>query len=184
MNIKWITLSIAVIIIIVAAWFVFTPRSADAPAADEVAADSSQAAGGTQLAGTEFDGTLDTDIAFDHQAVLEGNTMEEEPMGDPVFHALVSYTNEGFEPQSVTIQKGETVRFVNQADAGMWVGGNNHPTHTNYPETSEDACLGTSFDTCRALQAGEFWEFTFNNIGEWGFHNHIRARDGGTIVVQ
>ncbi len=184
MDIKWITLSIAIIIIIVGAWFVFTPRSADAPAANEVAVDSSRAASGTQLAGTEFDGTLDTDNSVGYEVLLEDNAIEEEPMGDPVFHALVTYTNTGFEPQSVIIQRGQTIRFVNQASTGMWVGGNDHPTHTNYPETSEDDCLGTSFDTCRVLQAGEFWEFTFDQAGKWGFHNHVRARDGGTIVVK
>lgn len=182
MNVKIITFSIAVIIILVGAWLLFSPRSASSPTLEEV---TTSEASGTQLAGTEFDGTLDTDVAFDHQAELEANMMtEEEPMGDPIFHALVSYTNDGFDPATVTIQKGETVRFVNQADAGMWVGGDNHPTHTQYPESSEGDCSGTSFDTCRALQAGEFWEFTFNVVGEWGFHNHVRAGDSGTIIVQ
>jgi plastocyanin len=106
------------------------------------------------------------------------------PTGDAEFNALVSYTNDGFEPQSISIAQGETVRFVNNSPRELWVAGDNHPTHTLYPEKSAADCLGTSFDTCHALQAGKFWEFTFNHAGSWGFHNHLRAIDRGTVVVQ
>ena len=109
---------------------------------------------------------------------------EEEPMGDPVFHALVIYANDGFEPQTVTIKKGETVRFVNNSDRDVWVASAIHPTHSIYPEKSEDDCLGSSFDTCRGLQAAEFWEFTFNETGSWKYHDHLKASETGTIVVE
>lgn len=120
-------------------------------------------------------------------AVMEDGTIDdaaEGPVADPVFHALVTYTDTGFDPKTVTIKKGETVRFVNQASGGMWVASAVHPTHKVYPEKSASDCLGSSFDTCRTLNAGEFWEFTFNEPGEWKYHNHVRANDTGTIVVQ
>ncbi len=108
---------------------------------------------------------------------------EEEPVvADPIFHALVEYTSSGFSPKTVTINKGETVRFTGQTN--VWPASANHPTHTLYPEKSANDCLGTSFDACRVLKAGEFWEFTFNEVGTWGFHNHTRANDTGVVIVK
>lgn len=193
---KWLTLIIGAIIIIGGGWLLLTPQNAGGPTAP--AFDEQVGEGSTDEAGTQ-DG--DEGAKMEDGAMMEeksghnstrsnktsGSTPEEEegePQGDPIFHALVEYNAEGFSPDLVTINKGETIRFVNQAENGMWVGGDQHPTHTQYPEKSEADCLGTSFDTCRALQAGEFWEFTFNHVGSWGYHNHVRARDGGTIVVQ
>lgn len=189
MHIKWVTLSIALIIIIVAAWFLFTPQSANSPDLREVTIEEVQdSASGTQLAGTDFEGVLDTDVAFDHQALLGESSSEseevEDQVSDPIFHALVTYTDHGFTPNKTVIQKGETVRFVNQADNPVWVAGNNHPTHSEYPEKDIESCLGTSFDTCRGLQSGEFWEFTFDQVGKWGFHNHRVSSHTGIITVE
>ena len=104
--------------------------------------------------------------------------------GDMIDDIIVTYTNEGFEPSTVTINRSQTVRFVNQSSRGMWVGSDQHPTHTQYPEKSEADCLGSSFDTCKSLPANESWSFTFNSVGSWGFHNHVQAAHKGTIVVQ
>ncbi|PIT91022.1 hypothetical protein COU17_02505 [Candidatus Kaiserbacteria bacterium CG10_big_fil_rev_8_21_14_0_10_49_17] len=109
--------------------------------------------------------------------------MDEEPMGDPIFHALISYTNDGFDPAEVTIKKGETVRFVNNSDRDTWPASAIHPTHSIYPEKTDADCLGSAFDACRPLKAGEFWEFTFNEAGEWGFHDHLQASDRGKVIV-
>src|SRR3989344_2515228 len=120
----------------------------------------------------------------------EGENEPAEPVGDEPFAALVTYTDEGFEPKAVTIKKGDTIRFVNQAETGMWVGSNDHPTHTKYSGSAmSEHCIGSdplagAFDTCRALSAGEFWEFTFDNTGSWGYHNHRRSSDTGTIAVE
>ena len=172
---KWISILLAVIIIVGGGWLLFGPESADSPAVEEV---------------QSADDVIQSDTTTDVQTTGDRTSMsvDEEPMGDPSLHALVSYTNNGFEPTTITIRKGETVRFVNQAGSGMWVGSDNHPTHTLYDGTSTNEHCGdintTSFDTCRALMAGEFWEFTFDKVGEWGYHNHIRARDTGTVIVE
>jgi plastocyanin len=113
---------------------------------------------------------------------------EEEPVADPEYHALVSYTGEGYQPASVTIAAGQTVRFVNNAQADTWPASAVHPTHSIYPGSSIQKC-GTAeqagiFDACRGLRPGEFWEFTFNETGEWRYHDHLRASHTGVIVVQ
>ncbi len=176
---KWISVVIALIIIAGGAWLLFGPQSADSPAIEEA-----QITDDTSIENAdENTDNSSVEVGVEARALFT----DDEPTGDPIFHALVTYAGNGFEPATVTVRKGETVRFVNQAASGMWVGSDNHPTHTQYDGTStKEHCTegaAPTFDTCRALEAGEFWEFTFDRVGEWGYHNHVRARDTGTIVV-
>lgn len=87
---------------------------------------------------------------------------------------IVKYTDTGFNPSSLEIKIGQTVRFVNQSSHGMWVGSGPHPTHTAYPE----------FDMKRNIPIGEIYEFTFTKIGEWKYHNHTKAGMYGTVIVK
>lgn len=103
--------------------------------------------------------------------------------GEDTFAALVSFTDDGYSPASVSIKKGQTVRFVNNSSTETWPASAAHPTHTVYPQKSADDCLGSAFDACRSLKAGEFWEFTFNSTGSWGYHDHVHANRRGTVVV-
>ena len=122
------------------------------------------------------------------EAVTE-TTTEEEPVGDNEYAALVTYTDGGFSPETTRIRVGETVRFVNNSARGMWVGSNEHPTHTEYDGSStrdhcaDGAATEGAFDMCRQGAPGEFWEFTFTKAGSFDFHNHAQAAHGGQIVV-
>jgi len=113
----------------------------------------------------------------------------DEAAGDEPFAALVTLTDEGFTPETVTVSRGETVRFVNQSARGMWVGSDDHPTHTEYDgTTTREHCAdgvnttGT-FDQCASAPAGSFWEYTFEKSGTFGYHNHTGASHTGTVVV-
>ncbi len=86
----------------------------------------------------------------------------------------VTYTDNGFSPATVTIQEGDTVEFVNKSGGKMWVASAPHPTHTNYP----------GFDQKSSIDSGGRFLFMFNNTGAWAYHNHSRATDKGTVVVQ
>jgi plastocyanin len=94
----------------------------------------------------------------------------------------VAYTDVGFSPASVSINKGDTVRFVNQSSEKLWVGSNPHPVHNGYPTTG--GCRSSTFDSCKEIAAGDAWEFTFDIAGTWGYHNHLNPGKGGTVVVQ
>jgi plastocyanin len=97
------------------------------------------------------------------------------------FSALVSYTDDGFAPQRVSIKKGETVRFTNNSrGALLWVAGTS--TDASYPGTSE--CGGSTFDMCETMASGDFWEFTFDKAGEWHYRNNSDPSRDGVIVVQ
>ena len=196
---KLLTFLVGAIIVIAGGWLILSPQSdVEAPSFEEVVGENEESEKEGEVM-EEVEEKKDQDhnggamedptspAGFEGQEEAQGlpaASSEAAQSGDPIFHALVDYTDAGYSPGTVTIKKGETVRFVNNSSRGNWVGGNNHPSHTNYPEKSATDCLGTSFDTCRALQSGEFWEFTFNEVGTWGFHNHVRSRDGGSIVVQ
>ena len=98
--------------------------------------------------------------------------------------ATVTYQDGSFSPQTVTIQQGQSVRFVNEGDGQMWVGSDQHPTHTQYDGTSvNEHCEGgvSSFDQCTT---GQTFTFTFEKSGEWGYHNHVNASAGGTVIVE
>lgn len=97
---------------------------------------------------------------------------------------LVTYTTSGFKPRTIEITQGQTVTFINMSEGKMWVGANDHPTHTKYPVKSDSDCLGSSFDSCMGLPVGESWSFTFTEVGSWDYHNHAQAAHRGTVVVK
>lgn len=99
---------------------------------------------------------------------------EQSSIGEKISKHTVFYTDKGFSPSSLEIKAGETVKFANNSSGGMWVASGPHPDHTAYPE----------FDPKRNIPSGEIYEFTFTKIGEWKYHNHIKAGMYGTIIVK
>lgn len=101
---------------------------------------------------------------------------------------VVEITSSGFSPQELTIKKGETVRWINKQSRPSWPASAQHPTHTVYPgssilkcETSEKSSI---FDSCKGLIEGGSWSFTFNEVGSWGYHNHLASDNFGKIIVK
>lgn len=97
----------------------------------------------------------------------------------------VNYTNSGFSPSTITINKGDTVTFTNSSSGNMWVASDEHPTHTAYAGTALSqhcpADSGVAFDQC---VAGATYSFKFDKAGSWTYHNHAASQLGGTVVVQ
>lgn len=103
---------------------------------------------------------------------------------------IVTYTDSGFSPATVTIAEGTTVTWSNTSSRPMWVASGNHPTHTVYDGTSASQhCVSGAptsasvFDECAAIPAGGSYSFTFSKVGSWSYHNHVHASDMGTVVV-
>lgn len=87
----------------------------------------------------------------------------------------VNYTGSGFSPNTVTINAGDTVRFVNTGQtAAVWPASNPHPIHTDAP----------GFDARRPLDTGGSYSFTFTRAGTFGYHNHLNLAQTGTVVVR
>lgn len=110
-------------------------------------------------------------------------TTEEELAGQAVL-----FTKNGYEPNELTIKKGETVVFTNTITDLTWPASAQHPTHTVYPGSDIKKCgtaeAGNIFDACKGLVEGESWTFTFNEVGAWNYHNHLNPAKFGKIVVE
>jgi len=86
----------------------------------------------------------------------------------------IDYTTSGFSPKTVTVKKGTKVAFINKSDNKMDVASNPHPTHTDYPE----------LDQFKSSQKGQAeYDFVFDKVGTWGYHNHAKPGDLGTVIV-
>ena len=85
----------------------------------------------------------------------------------------VSYEDNGFVPQEVTVNAGETVTWVNNSGSGMWVASAVHPTHEEFPQ----------FDQLKEVGPGGEYSFIFNEIGSFRYHNHISPQFTGTVIV-
>lgn len=103
---------------------------------------------------------------------------------DMIEDVIITYTDAGYSPASITINRGQTVRFVNQSSRDFWPASAMHPTHEVYPEDRPGQCLGSAFDACEAIPPGGQYSFTFNQEGEWGYHDHIDAQYFGRITVR
>ena len=96
----------------------------------------------------------------------------------------VTYTNDGFAPSALTIPVGSSVSFLNNSNRNFWPASAQHPTHRVYPEQTDDDCSGSSFDACQSIPSNQSWSFTFNEVGEWGYHDHLSPGKFGVIRVQ
>ncbi len=162
---SWVAGIIIVLVVIAGAWY-FMGQTAPAPATQNTSATSSPT-GSTGTSGTGS-GT----------GVSVGGSVS---VGSPV---TVHLTSSGFSPSSVTIKKGQTVQWVNDTSAPMWVATAQHPTHTVYSGTSlQQHCPGGGNDAFDQCQNGNTYSFTFDKAGTWNYHNHSNATQFGKVVV-
>jgi len=99
---------------------------------------------------------------------------------------VLTYTRSGFNPKTITVEKGTTVEFRNEDDGSMWVASVVHPTHKVYPGSDIQKCFDGSdtsvlFDSCQIV---ETYSFTFDEVGKWRYHNHRKASHSGEIIVE
>ncbi len=85
----------------------------------------------------------------------------------------ITYTDQGYTPATVTIQKGQTVSFVNNSSVPMWTASNPHPAHTILP----------TFDQFKGSEPGSVYQYTFDQVGTWRYHDHINPSFGGVVIV-
>ena len=101
--------------------------------------------------------------------------MQEQLAKSSGFQHLVSYGDDGFSPAALTVAAGDTVRFTNNSTKDVWI------ASVNYP--GQSSCGGSSFDTCLVLKSGEFWEFTFDEVGSWTYKNNADTQYKASITV-
>ncbi len=100
---------------------------------------------------------------------------QRQPVEDEAIETLeVVYTEDGFEPETITVSEGDTVTWENRSEVPMWVASDAHPAHTDYPE----------FDAGEGFAPGGSYSFTFDRTGNWGYHDHLSSFRTGTVVVE
>lgn len=91
---------------------------------------------------------------------------------NPSERMTITYTNNGFEPNSLTVKKGTVVTVNNESSRNVQFSSNDHPAHTDNTEMN----LGT-------LAPGESDSYTATAVGTWGYHDHLDENETGTITV-
>ena len=124
--------------------------------------------------------------ASEQEAPVPGSSGVEEVEVSSVA-GVVAYTNGGFNPRIIEVRMGESVTWINESSRNMWVASAIHPTHKVYDGTSlrkhcNDAGV-TPFDACESMSSGAEWSFNFDQLGEWGYHDHVNAFRTGKVVV-
>ena len=94
-----------------------------------------------------------------------------EVLGEPA--VTIVRTATGYEPNEVTIKKGDIILWTNESGEFHWPASDLHPTHGIYSE----------FDPLVPVGPGEDWKFKFDKVGVWKFHDHIRANEVGVVTV-
>ena len=85
----------------------------------------------------------------------------------------ITLTNQGFEPNSITLKQGTKVTFANKTSDAATVSSDPHPQHTLYPFLN----LGR-FEPEASL------EVVFQNKGTFTYHNHLNPSQRGTVTVE
>lgn len=109
----------------------------------------------------------------------EDVTISDEPTsfgtekGGVMGEGVVTYTDSGYVPATMTVKKGTAVTFRNESSGGMWTASATHPTHQLLP----------GFDQKKSVVKGGVYEYTFTKVGTWKYHNHVKPTDTAVVVV-
>ena len=87
---------------------------------------------------------------------------------------IIEMTENGFEPDAVTVDQNSTIIFLNKDTQPHWPASNPHPTHELYPE----------FDPRQEVVQTESWSFRPKKIGTWKYHDHLFPHIKGVITVK
>lgn len=92
---------------------------------------------------------------------------------NPASTVFINITADGFSPDHVVVYKGTKVVFANNDTQQHWVASDPHPTHTDL----------AGFDAKPGIAPGKTYSFVFNQLGKWGFHDHLFPSNRGYVQV-
>ena len=114
--------------------------------------------------------------------IVSGCVGQTQEQPDELLTAVTIEMNDGgFSPSTVTLAKGGTITFKNIGTEDHWPASAVHPVHRQYPEGN--GCIGSAFDACEGIQPGEEWSFKFDQVGVWGYHDHLNSPSRGVIEI-
>lgn len=86
---------------------------------------------------------------------------------------VITYDGTGFNPEEVKVKTNQKIIFKNTSNGLVQVNSDPHPTHTLYPDLNVDV-----------ISANSKKDVTLGTVGTYRYHNHIKASQGGVIVVE
>lgn len=87
----------------------------------------------------------------------------------------VSYSSSRcFYPSTLTINSGDSIKFVNNSNQLMWPVTSDHPTHQ----------LLSELNSGKNVSPGGSYLATLTKIGTWSYHNEAKLKCGGSITVK
>ncbi len=92
---------------------------------------------------------------------------------EPASNAVITYSDSGFSPSTITIKAGETVTVKNTSSRTIEFDSDPHPVHTDNRELNEGS-----------IEPGKSGTVTISEAGTWGYHDHLDSSQTGTIVVE
>ena len=124
----------------------------------------------------------------ENSAGINLNNEEETQILEEPKTYTIEISSNGFSPEELQINKGDSVIFLGADEELHWPASNIHPTHRIYPGSGIEKCSTTEkdslFDSCRSLNQGESFTFTFNQLGTWSYHDHLNGGLRGIIIVK
>jgi plastocyanin len=91
----------------------------------------------------------------------------------PLDGSTIIVTDDGFNPDKLTVKKGTVVKFVNADKYYHWPASDPHPSHSFYPE----------IDPHEPVKPDTTWEVQLDKPGKWGIHDHLAPYIIGTLEV-
>ena len=149
MNRKLVTTGVVVLVVIAAVTFAVFGMNKDATAPSGSSSEDTQT-------------TQNTD----------SESSDTQPESEATETATITFTNDGFSPNSLTVKKGATVTVKNSSSVDVQFSSDDHPTHRLDPEINLEV-----------LEPGQSASFVAKTVGTHGFHDHIDDSKVGTLIV-
>lgn len=86
--------------------------------------------------------------------------------------SVITYTDNGFSPSTLTVKAGDTITIKNDAESPVQFSSDDHPTHREHPEIN-----------MQVLQPGGERQLTIAEPGTYMYHDHLDPNHTGTIIV-
>lgn len=95
------------------------------------------------------------------------------PQTKPVVLNQITITAEGFNPATITIKPGTKVVWTNKDSSLHQIQANPHPTGKSLPSLKS-----------AILNSQQTYEYTFNKIGTYEYHDQLKPTINGKINVE
>lgn len=114
-----------------------------------------------------------TPSTSDVRSNTDGSTdAEDRAAPTPSERVAITFTDNGFEPNKLTVKRGTIVTITNNSSRDVQFSSNDHPSHLDNSEMN-----------LKVLSPGESTSYTPQTAGTWGFHDHLNDTKTGTITV-